>query len=108
MERSGTTCGVIASELLKKRAQEGLSPGSVKREQRLMEKDVASIADLRIADISAAVLLSALRKLGFDGDTMTGHGFRAMALTVLDKVLGFRPEGTKPGRGVLSAGNVVP
>ena len=29
----------------------------------------------------------ALRRLGFDGDTMTGHGFRAMARTILDEVL---------------------
>lgn len=35
---------------------------------------------------------AALRRLGFDGDTMTGHGFRAMARTVLDEVLGFRPD----------------
>jgi integrase len=35
---------------------------------------------------------AALRRLGFDSDTMTGHGFRAMARTVLDEVLGFRPD----------------
>lgn len=35
---------------------------------------------------------AALRRLGFDGNTMTGHGFRAMARTVLDEVLGFRPD----------------
>lgn len=34
---------------------------------------------------------AALRYLGFDGDTMTGHGFRAMARTILDEVLGFPP-----------------
>lgn len=34
----------------------------------------------------------ALRSLGFDGDTMTGHGFRAMARTILDEVLGFLPD----------------
>ncbi|MFZ4699175.1 MAG: tyrosine-type recombinase/integrase [Candidatus Methylumidiphilus sp.] len=32
----------------------------------------------------------ALRRLGYSGDEMTGHGFRAMARTVLDEVLGFR------------------
>ncbi|MBN3789316.1 integrase arm-type DNA-binding domain-containing protein [Burkholderia sp. Ac-20353] len=31
---------------------------------------------------------SALRRLGYDGDTMTGHGFRAMARTILDEVHG--------------------
>ena len=35
---------------------------------------------------------AALRYLGFDGKTITGHGFRAMARTVLDEVLGFRPD----------------
>jgi integrase len=34
---------------------------------------------------------AALRYLGFDGETMTGHGFRAMARTILDEVLGFPP-----------------
>lgn len=35
---------------------------------------------------------AALRRMGFDSDTMTGHGFRAMARTVLDEVLHFRPD----------------
>ncbi|WP_045761331.1 tyrosine-type recombinase/integrase [Xanthomonas albilineans] len=35
---------------------------------------------------------AALRYMGFDGETMTGHGFRALARTVLDEVLGFRPD----------------
>lgn len=30
----------------------------------------------------------ALRRLGYDGETMTSHGFRAMARTILDEVLG--------------------
>lgn len=34
---------------------------------------------------------AALRNLGFDGETIVGHGSRAMARTVLDEVLGFRP-----------------
>lgn len=34
---------------------------------------------------------AALRYLGFDGKTMTGHGFRAMARTILDEVLGYPP-----------------
>ena len=35
---------------------------------------------------------AALRRMGFDKDVMTGHGFRAMARTILDEVLGFRPD----------------
>jgi integrase len=33
---------------------------------------------------------AALRYLGYDSDTVTGHGFRATARTILDEVLGFR------------------
>jgi integrase len=35
---------------------------------------------------------AALRRMGYDKDTMTGHGFRAMARTILDEVLHFRPD----------------
>ncbi|MEO5622520.1 MAG: integrase arm-type DNA-binding domain-containing protein [Dokdonella sp.] len=42
--------------------------------------------------MSNATVNAALRRMGFDRDTMTGHGFRAMARTVLDEVLGFRPD----------------
>lgn len=42
--------------------------------------------------MSENTINAALRRLGYDSDTMTGHGFRAMARTVLDEVLGFRPD----------------
>ena len=42
--------------------------------------------------MSEAAVNAALRRMGFDGDTITGHGFRAMARTILDEVLGFRPD----------------
>jgi len=35
---------------------------------------------------------AALRRMGYDNDTMTGHGFRAMARTILDEVLHVRPD----------------
>ena len=35
---------------------------------------------------------AALRRMGYDKDTMTGHGFRAMARTILDEVLHVRPD----------------
>ena len=35
---------------------------------------------------------TALRAMGYDNETMTPHGFRAMARTILDEVLGFRPD----------------
>jgi integrase len=35
---------------------------------------------------------SALRRMGFDKAEITGHGFRAMARTILDEVLQVRPD----------------
>jgi len=35
---------------------------------------------------------AALRRMGYDRETMTGHGFRAMARTILDEVLHVRPD----------------
>lgn len=35
---------------------------------------------------------TALRTMGYDNDTMTPHGFRAMARTILDEVLNYRVE----------------
>jgi integrase len=42
--------------------------------------------------MSENTINAALRALGFDRDTITGHGFRAMARTILDEVLRFRPD----------------
>ncbi|MBX3714086.1 MAG: integrase arm-type DNA-binding domain-containing protein [Lysobacter sp.] len=42
--------------------------------------------------MSDAAMNAAMRRMGIDSDTMTGHGFRAMARTILDEVLGFRPD----------------
>ncbi|MEQ1511177.1 MAG: integrase arm-type DNA-binding domain-containing protein [Lysobacteraceae bacterium] len=42
--------------------------------------------------MSDNAVLSALRRMGYAKDEMTGHGFRAMARTVLDEVLHFRPD----------------
>ena len=42
--------------------------------------------------MSENAVLVALRSLGIGKDVMTGHGFRAMARTILDEVLGFRPD----------------
>jgi integrase len=40
--------------------------------------------------MSDVALLAALRRMGFDKSEMTAHGFRAMARTILDEVLGVR------------------
>ncbi|MCK9197352.1 MAG: hypothetical protein M0P16_10275 [Syntrophales bacterium] len=42
--------------------------------------------------MSNNAILAALRRMGYDKDTMTGHGFRAMARTILDEVLHVRPD----------------
>jgi integrase len=42
--------------------------------------------------MSDNAILAAMRRLGIPKDEMTGHGFRAMARTILDEVLGFRPD----------------
>lgn len=42
--------------------------------------------------MSDAAINAALRRMGYDQATLTAHGFRAMARTVLDEVLGFRVE----------------
>ncbi|MES2616035.1 MAG: integrase arm-type DNA-binding domain-containing protein [Bdellovibrionota bacterium] len=42
--------------------------------------------------MSDNAILAALRRLGIEKTEMTGHGFRAMARTILDEVLGVRPD----------------
>jgi integrase len=42
--------------------------------------------------MSNNAILAALRRMGFSKDEMTGHGFRAMARTILDEVLQVRPD----------------
>ncbi|MDE2423556.1 MAG: integrase arm-type DNA-binding domain-containing protein [Betaproteobacteria bacterium] len=42
--------------------------------------------------MSDNAILAALRRMGYEKDEMTGHGFRAMARTVLDETLGVRPD----------------
>jgi integrase len=42
--------------------------------------------------MSENTINAALRGMGYDKDTMTGHGFRAMARTIMDEVLGERPD----------------
>ncbi|MCP4473370.1 MAG: integrase arm-type DNA-binding domain-containing protein [Gammaproteobacteria bacterium] len=37
-------------------------------------------------------VLAALRRMGISKEEMSGHGFRAMARTILDEELGFRPD----------------
>ncbi|MEW6315898.1 MAG: integrase arm-type DNA-binding domain-containing protein [Pseudomonadota bacterium] len=47
-------------------------------------------ARTRARPMSDNAILSAMRRLDIHKDEMTGHGFRAIARTLLDEVLGFR------------------
>jgi len=42
--------------------------------------------------MSDNVILAAMRRMGISREEMSGHGFRAMARTILDEVLGVRPD----------------
>jgi integrase len=42
--------------------------------------------------MSDNAVLAAMRRIGIDKDEMSGHGFRAVARTILDEVLGVRPD----------------
>lgn len=79
VERAETTFGAVAAELLTKRAREGLSPGSVNRERRLIEKDMAAIGGMPITDVTAPMLLATLRKLEKRGVVETAHRARSLA-----------------------------
>jgi len=48
----------------------------------------------RTADryMSENTVNASLRRLGFTGEEICGHGFRAMARTILDEVLNVRPD----------------
>jgi integrase len=78
-ERTETTFGAIATEFLSKRAKEGLTPGSVKRERRLIEKDMAAIGEIPITEVTAPLLLAVLRKLEKRGVVETAHRARSFA-----------------------------
>jgi len=79
VEQAGNTFSSIATELLAKREKEGLSAGSVRRERRLIEKDLAPIGNLPIADVTAPVLLAALRRIEGRGAVETAHRARSLA-----------------------------
>jgi integrase len=49
-------------------------------------------ARTRERPMSDNAILSAMRRLGIAKDEMSGHGFRAMARTILDEVLEVRPD----------------
>lgn len=49
-------------------------------------------AHTKLRPMSNNAILAALRRMGFSKEEMTGHGFRAMARTILDEILNIRPD----------------
>jgi integrase len=49
-------------------------------------------ARTRERPMSDNAILAAMRRMGIGKEEMSGHGFRAMARTILDEVLGVRPD----------------
>ncbi|MNV34892.1 putative prophage CPS-53 integrase [compost metagenome] len=78
-EKATATFAAVGLELLAKRTKEGLVPGSVVRERRLIEKDLAMLADIPVSDVTAPILLAALRKLEQRGVVETAHRARSHA-----------------------------
>ncbi|WEN15734.1 integrase arm-type DNA-binding domain-containing protein [Rhodanobacter sp. AS-Z3] len=78
-EHTANTFEAIATEFLAKREKEGMGAGSVIRARRLIEKDLASIGNLPITEVTAVGLLAALRKLEQRGIVETAHRARGLA-----------------------------
>lgn len=102
-EHAANTFAAVASELLTKRAKEGLSPGSVKRERRLIEKDLASVSDLPIADVTAPALLAALRRIEARGVIETAHRARSLAGQVFRYAIATGRATTNPAGDLIGA-----
>jgi integrase len=79
MEKVGNTFISVALEFIAKREKEGMTVGSVERSRRLIEKDLASIGNLPIAEMPAPVLLAALRKMEKRGIVASAHRARGLA-----------------------------
>lgn len=80
-ERSANTFAAVAAELLAQRAKK-LAPGSAERERRLLETDLAALGNVPIADVTAPLLLRALRKVEHRGAVETAHRARMLASQV--------------------------
>ncbi|MCP1372623.1 tyrosine-type recombinase/integrase [Dyella lutea] len=75
-DRTANTFGAIALEFVAKREKEGLGEKSALRARRWVTKDIAALRDLPITDLTASVILSALRKLEQRGVAETAHRAR--------------------------------
>jgi len=57
-----------------------------------LDRYVFPSARSKARPMSDNAILAAMRRMGIDKKEMTTHGFRAMARTILDEVLRFRPD----------------
>lgn len=82
MQRAANTFAAVAHEWMVPRARK-LTPGTVKRERRIVEKDLLPwIGSAAVADVSAPMLLSALRRIVDRGAVETAHRARSMAASI--------------------------
>lgn len=72
----------VANGLLAKTERKGLSAITLKKDRRIIGF-IAPVLGRR--PISKNTINAALRRLGYAQDEMTGHGFRAMAATLLNE-----------------------
>lgn len=79
LEKANNTFSSVAFEFLAKREKEGMGAGSVERGRRLIEKDLASVGQLPITEVTAPVLLAALRKMEQRGIVESAHRARGLA-----------------------------
>lgn len=79
VEKHSNTFGAIGLEYIAKREREGMTPHSVERDRRALEKYLAPIYDTPISEVTAPLLLAALRKLENRGVIETTHRVRALA-----------------------------
>ncbi len=109
VERGAYSFAAIADELLLQRAKK-LAPGSVIPERRLLEKDLAlHIGGLPVADMTAPMLLAALRKIeapGCRGNSAPCPrvGGAGVPLWHYDRASGAQPRCGLAGRTVAAAG----
>ncbi|GFZ87145.1 tyrosine-type recombinase/integrase [Dyella caseinilytica] len=79
LDQANNTFAAVALEFLAKREKEGMGANSVERGRRLVEKDLASIGNLPIVEVSAPILLAALRKMEQRGIVESAHRARGLA-----------------------------
>lgn len=102
-DRAQCTFEAVGRELITKRAKEGLSPGSVTRLLRLLEKDLSGIGGFPVDDVSAPVLLVALRKLEGRGVIETAHRARVLAGQIFRYAIATGRSKTNPAADLVGA-----